>query len=88
MTIADSCPAGATGPYVASSVQEPRGGLRSRASYKGAFYGIYYMGASINRGPQNRPKYIMVLIIGATKMGPLIFGKQPYGIEYMVHSIW
>ena len=30
------------------------------------------MGASINRGPQNRHKYIMVLIIGATKMGPLI----------------
>ena len=34
------------------------------------------MGASINRGPQNRPKYIMVLIIGTTKMGPLICGNS------------
>ena len=33
------------------------------------------MGASTNRGPKNRPKYIMVLIIGTTKMGPLIFGN-------------
>ena len=37
------------------------------------------MGASINRGPQNRPKYIMVLIIGATKMGPLICGNSHIG---------
>ena len=34
-----------------------------------------YMGASI---PQNRPKYSMVLIIGTTKMGPLIFGNCLY----------
>ena len=40
------------------------------------------MGASINRGPQNRPKYSMVLIIGATKMGPLIFDKQPYRVTF------
>ena len=33
------------------------------------------MGASINRGPQNKPKYTMLLIIGTTKMGPLIFGN-------------
>ena len=39
-------------------------------------YSGYHMGASINRGPQNRPKYIMVLIIGTTKMGPLIFGSK------------
>ena len=35
--------------------------------------------ASINRGPQNRPKYIMVLILGPysrAKMGPLIFGNS------------
>ena len=38
------------------------------------------MGASINRGPQNKPKYIMVLIIGTTKMGPLIFGNSHIGI--------
>ena len=34
------------------------------------------MWASMNRGPQNRPKYIRVLIIGATKMGPLIFANS------------
>ena len=33
------------------------------------------MGGSINRGPQNRPKYIMVPIIETTKKGPLIFGN-------------
>ena len=38
-------------------------------------------GASINRGPQNRPKYIMVLTIGATKMGPLIFGNSHIDID-------
>ena len=37
------------------------------------------MGASINRGPQNRPKYIMVLVIGTTKMGPLICGNSQIG---------
>ena len=36
------------------------------------------MGASINRGPQNRPKYIMVLIIGTTKLGPLILETAIY----------
>ena len=36
------------------------------------------MGASINRGPKNRPKYIMVLNIGTTKMGPLIYGNLPH----------
>ena len=35
-----------------------------------------HLGASINRGPQDRPKYIMVRIIGATKMGPLILGNN------------
>ena len=34
------------------------------------------LGASINRGPQNKSKYIMVLIIGTTKMGPLICGNS------------
>ena len=37
----------------------------------------------MNRGPQNTPKYILVLIIGATKMGPLIFG-QPF-LETIVY---
>ena len=37
---------------------------------------VVHMGASINRGPQNRPKYIMVLTIGTTKMGPLICGSS------------
>ena len=37
---------------------------------------IPYMGASINTGPQNRPKYIMILIIGTTTMGPLICGNS------------
>ena len=36
-----------------------------------------YLWASINRGPQNRPKYIMVLIVGATKMGAPNLLKQP-----------
>ena len=35
----------------------------------------YYKGASINRGPQNSPKYTMILVIGTTKMGPLISGN-------------
>ena len=45
-----------------------------------------HMGASINRGPQNKPKYIMVFIIGTTKMGPLICGNshRMYGMRYMV----
>ena len=41
----------------------------------GQLYGIYvglqrgdHMGTSINRGPQNRPQYIMVLIVRTTKM--------------------
>ena len=40
------------------------------------------MGASINRGPQNKPKYIMVLIIGITKEGPLIFGSPQMALNY------
>ena len=32
----------------------------------------------MNRGPQNRPKHIIVLIIGATKMGPLILETAKY----------
>ena len=35
-----------------------------------------HMGASINRGPQNRPKCTMILPIGTTKMGPPIFGNS------------
>ena len=42
-----------------------------------------HMGASINKGPQNRPKYIMVLIIGTTKMGPLICGNSHMSYECM-----
>ena len=34
----------------------------------------------MNRGPQNRPKYIMVLTIGATKMLPLNFGNSHVGL--------
>ena len=37
--------------------------------------GLIDMGASINRGPQNRPKYLMVLMGRTTKMGPLICGN-------------
>ena len=37
---------------------------------------IYHMGGSINRGPQNRPKYTMIAIIGTTKMGPRVLGYQ------------
>ena len=37
-----------------------------------------YMGASINRGHQNKPKYMIVLIIGTTKFGAPNFRKQPY----------
>ena len=43
------------------------------------------MGASINRGPKNRPKYIMVLIIGTAKMGPLICGNSH--ISYIIYSV-
>ena len=39
------------------------------------------MGASINRGPQNRPKYIMVLIIGTTKTGPQILGNSHVAVS-------
>ena len=42
----------------------------------------------MNRGPQNRPKYFRVLIIGATKMGPLIFGNSHmpcYDIPYTIY---
>ena len=35
----------------------------------------YYMRASINRGPQNRPQYIVILTKRAPKKGPLILGK-------------
>ena len=41
------------------------------------------MGASINRGPKNKPKYLMVLVVGSTKMRPLIFGNSH--IEPHVH---
>ena len=41
-----------------------------------ALVGRWYMGASINWGLQNGPKYILVLIIGTSKMGPLIVGKS------------
>ena len=40
---------------------------------------VSHLGASINGGPQKRPKYILVLDIGATKMGPLIFGNSHLG---------
>ena len=40
---------------------------------------LLYMGASINRGPQNRPKYIMALMKGTTKMGPLILETAKRG---------
>ena len=32
-----------------------------------------------NRGSQNRPKYIMSLVIGTTKIGPFIFGNSHLG---------
>ena len=34
------------------------------------------MNVSINRGPQNGPKYALSLILGAPKMGPLMFGNS------------
>ena len=45
---------------------------------------MVHMGASINRGPQNRPKYIMVLIIGTTKTAIYLIGKTivGYSISY------
>ena len=37
-----------------------------------------YMGVSQNKGPQNRPQYIMIPIIRTPKEGPLTFGNPPY----------
>ena len=34
------------------------------------------MGGSIKTGPQNRPKYTVILTIGTTKMGPLVLGHS------------
>ena len=49
---------------------------------------VYVMwGCSINRGPQNRPMYTMILITGTTKHGAPSFRKQPYGIEYRVYGV-
>ena len=46
---------------------------------------VHDLGASINSGPQNRPKYMMVLIIGATRMGSLIFGNSHF-MESIDHA--
>ena len=43
-------------------------------------------GASINRGPQNRPQYIMGLIIGTTKMGPPISRKSQ--MNFISGGLW
>ena len=36
-----------------------------------------HVGISRNGGPKNRPQYIMLLLIGASEKGPLIFGDPP-----------
>ena len=39
------------------------------------------MGVSNNKGPQNRPQYVMILIIRTPKEGPLIFGTPHIDID-------
>ena len=58
-----------------------RGGFHRSLLAKGADDGgpillgsaWFCMGISISRGAQIRPKYIMILITGTTKIGPLIW---------------
>ena len=54
-----------------------------------------YMVVFLTRGPQYRPQYTIILIMGTPKMVPLILGKPPYGRDaYSLHitrqilSLW
>ena len=38
--------------------------------------GAVKLGGSVNRVPQNRPKYLTILIIRTAKMGTLMFGNS------------
>ena len=42
---------------------------------------------SIDRGPQNKPKYNLILTIKTTKMGTLTFGKPPTELHSPNHEL-